>query len=251
MALGLLCSMVMENIKSHFVVFLVMGFLTVGCAPGFETAHFGSEQALSLASLPERDTLSASSTGQETLEEITLLEQDGYVIKYIEATAEKISQLGGHDGVAFVIKGKVVSIYLDQSLSVPDRAHAIVHALMHVKDEVESEKFLRSYPVIAKAIKTFLAKIKVKELDWVDQLASYYVRVTTLCTEIRAFSRNQKLSSEGLVTSRFEKGEKLLKYIDDNMIVKFGSKFGASVDTMAKWCEKLPSITEVQKHLVW
>lgn len=195
--------------------------------------------------------LSKTSTGNQSLSDLTSLRNQGYTISYLSMGSSDIQSINGHDGGGYKINGAAITIYISNSLSTHEQAHVIAHELVHIKDDLEVDQYLRSYPYVSAVAQNFVNNYKSQGVNNFDQRVVSYVLGTLFCTETRAYSRNQQLASEGLQTNYFAKGSSQAQFIDQKYISKFGVNYGSSANSMASWCLSNSSMTQIQSQLVW
>ncbi len=231
----------MNTITKNLLLITILMFS--GCIPQMEK---GSGEVLITNTSADitaiGNELSKTSTGQQTVSDMTSLKNQGYTIQvYFVSTAE-LQAMNGHTGGGYKINGSVISIYINNGLSKEENAHVVAHEMIHVKDDLEIEQFLVQYPNVRSAAENFVRNYKTQSLSSFDQNAVSYVLGTLFCTETRAYTKNQMLLNEGLTTTQFAHTN-LPQFIDENYIYKFGTRYGTSASSMASWCLNKNSMT--------
>ncbi|MDG0815591.1 hypothetical protein NWE73_04390 [Bdellovibrio sp. PAP01] len=234
--------------KKSFMPLMLLGLLTTGCVPQFEKAN---GDLMVLDSSSAEGLLSKTSTGNQSLGDLTTLRNQGYTISYLSMSSSDIQSVNGHNGGGYKISGSAITIYVSNGLASQEQAHVIAHELVHIKDDLEVDFYLRSYPYVSTASQNFVSTYKTQGVNNFDQRVVSYVLGTLFCTEARAYSRNQQLANEGLQTNFFAKGSSLPQFIDQAYIAKFGVSYGSYANNMASWCLSNSSMTQIQGQLVW
>lgn len=229
----------------------VLSILTVllftGCPPYSETKINDPAPAGSnIESL-----LSKTSSGQDSVNYLNQLRQQGYNVEYVFASEAQITSLNGHNGGGFKRQGSAISIYINNGLGENEQAHVVAHELVHIKDDLEIDQVLKSYSYIDYAAQDFVSNYKYRDINDFDQNAVSYVTGTLFCAEARAYTKNQILYNQGLSTSYMAHGSNLGQHIDQTYITQFGVSYGNSAIQMQNWCLGFSSMTAIQNALIW
>lgn len=238
-----------KQIIKMMAALVFSGLFTTGCIPQME--NVGSGETLVNGAAAE-GLLSTTSTGSQALGDLQQLRGQGYQVQYQSLNSGELQSLNGHSGGGYKIVGSSITIYLNNSLtSTSEQTHVIAHELVHIKDDLETDQYLRSFPYVATASQNFVSNYKTQGVDSFDSRVVSYVLGTLFCTEARAYTRNQQLANENMTTSTFAKGAYLPQFIDQNYIQKFGKSYGASASAMTNWCLTNSSMTQIQRQLIW
>lgn len=195
--------------------------------------------------------LSNTSTGSQAVSDLNSLRSQGYTFSYLSVSSSDIQDINGHNGGGYKMTGSSITIFINNTLSTQEQTHVIAHELVHIKDELETDQFLHSYPYVSSAAQNFVSNYKSQGISSFDSRVISHVLGTLFCTETRAYSRNQQLANEGLSTNYFAHGAALAQFIDKTYIARFGTSYGASADSMASWCLSNSSMTQIQSQLIW
>ncbi len=234
-------------LKLNIVIMSLL--LLAGCPPYSTTAK---DPTLSQQQSVEGQ-LSKTSTGQLALDYLNHLKNLGYKIEISYKSESEITSLGGHNGGSYDIKDMTIKININKDFNSSEQAHVIAHELQHVQDEFETNSFLKDYPHVEKSAQDIVNRLNEgKDLADVDAKEVSFVSATLFCTEVRAYSVNQRLTAEGLKTDYFyhSNGE-LGSFIDQKYISVLGQSYGADSGAMLQWCRSFDKISDVEKQLVW
>ena len=195
--------------------------------------------------------LSKVSSGQQTLNDMNSLKNNGYNIQIQFASQSELQAMNGHTGGGYKITGNTITLYIYNSLSTQEQAHVVAHEMVHVKDDLQIDSVLNQYPNVKSAAENFVSRYSIAGINSFDQNVVSYVLGTLFCTEARAYTKNQLLANEGLSTENFAKGTSLPQFIDQNYISRFGTQYGSNANSMSSWCLSKSSMTDIQYQLVW
>ncbi len=227
------------------VVFSI--FALVGCPPYSETKvqtkpdNFSHVESL----------LSKTFSGQDSISYLNHLRSQGYSISFQLVAASEMTAMNGHSGGGFQRNGSEIIIFANNSLNEVEQAHVVAHELVHIKDDFEVDQFLQYRTDIDSAAQDFVNNYQSRGTNTYDPRLVDYVLGTLFCSEVRAYTKNQNLSDQGLQTSFFAKGNQLPQFVDQNYIRQFNTSYGSSATAMKNWCLSFSSMTNIQNGLAW
>ena len=156
------------------------------------------------------------------------------------------------NGGGFQRNGSEIIIHINNSLSETEQAHVVAHELVHVKDDFEIDQFMQNHSYIDSATQDFMKNYQYHGTNSYDSKIVQYVLGTLFCSEVRAYTKNQNLNDQGLITSLFAKGNQLPDFIDQNYMQKFNVSYGqAAATSMQTWCLTFSSMASIQNSLAW
>jgi hypothetical protein len=231
-------------------IFCIISVALTSCIPQMENVDSQSNQSgIDIAQLNQH--LSKTSSGQQTLSDMSSLVNQGYVLNIYLISQADIQSKNGHSGGGFEINDKTISIYVKDGLTTENQAHIVAHEMVHVTDDIKIDQFLQTRSYIESAVKDFLSRYTTTSITSFDQKVVGYTLGTLFCTESKAYTKNQQMHDQGFQTAEFAKGSSLPQYIDQNYIRRFGTNYGANANAMATWCLSQSSMTSIQNQLAW
>lgn len=238
--------MVMNNIiKTLSLVSII--FLLTGCPPYSKSDN--QDNTSPVNNLEAQ--LSKTSTGSESLSYLNQLRSAGYNVQFLLASTAEIDSLNGHGGGGFERNGSGIKIFINNGLNETDQAHVVAHELVHIKDDLEIDQFLKTRSYIDSAAQDFIANHQSQGTNNFDSNVVNYVLSTLFCAEIRAYTKNQTLNDQGLRSNLFTKGSQLPQFVDQNYIYQFNVSYGSSATSMKNWCLSYSSMSAIQNQLAW
>lgn len=231
---------------------LILVSLT-SCIPQMEKADGTTSEIIqNSANIDEINSqLSKTSAGIQTLNDMNGLKNSGYSIQIQLLSTTEIQKYNGHSGGGYSISGNNITVYLNNTLSSEEQAHALAHEIVHVKDDLVIQSTMAQYSYVKSNAEDFVSRYKTIGTNSFDQRVANYVLGTLFCTEMRAYTKNQQLYNQGLNTNNFAKGSGLAQYIDQNYIYRFGTQYGANASAMGSWCLNQSSMNSIQNNLIW
>lgn len=220
-----------------------------GCGPSFH-AETG-EGSVILGSQGEEGLLSKTSTGLKVLEDMELIRIRGYSLEIKSVTSAVLKGLNAQLST-FAVNGRTVTIYIDQSLDLKERAHAIAHEISRLKDEFDIEDYLKNHPQISRDVQEFWELYESKGLQGFDWKVVKFALGVAVCKEARAYFRNQDLSAEGLRTEKYLQGSSIGKYLSETYFSGLELVLKTLIEAqLTNLCSKYSSMNELQSSLSW
>lgn len=179
--------------------------------------------------------------------------RDGIEIKALnQAQLESVNGADG-GGIRLNEKGQF-EILVNEDLENHNLAHALAHESRHIADEKESESYLSSQPQFKEEIERItylLYNGESKRAFFESPKTTSFVLLSLYCTELRAYSINEKLERDGLMSmNRLLKKVGLSSFIEKSYLNRYGIKFEKTLLQNAHHnCEKSPSFAQYQKQL--
>jgi hypothetical protein len=242
--------------KNYLVSFLLlMGLLNLtGCIPHMENVGDDSTTVSALQQAQLTSTLNNTQSGRGIVSFINQLSAQGHPITISYANATTIQQANGHSGGGYRANGNGYEILILDQLSTQDAAQVLAHEIMHISDEIEIDQATASRPYINQTADQ-IVKVVLQQNGNINQFPAYeinYVLDTLFCTEVRAYSMNQALVSQGIASNLLNhQDSELGSFIDTNYIQRFGTSFGGNANSMLNWCRGFSSMTSIQQQLMW
>lgn len=250
---GLIFALAISMKTNTMIYFLLLSILMTSCIPQMEKADGTTSDAIQTSASIDsiNQQLVKTSTGSQTINDMNNLKNSGYVMQIQLVSTSEIQNMNGHTGGGYRILGNSITVYLNNTLTTEEQAHALAHEIVHIKDDFVVQQFMNQYSYVKSNAEDFVAKYKTTNLSSFDQRVVNYVLGTLFCTETRAYTINQQLYNEGLNTVNFAKGSGLPQFIDQNYIYRFGTQYGQNASAMASWCLNKNSMNSIQSGLIW
>lgn len=236
-----------HTIKAFLVVLTLPAMF--GCSPSFHAETV--DGIVSLGSQGEEGLLSKTSTGLQVIEEMRLIRVRGYSLEIQHVDAATLLAMDAKLST-FRLDGRTLTIYIDESLNIEERAHALAHEVSRLKDEFEIEDYLKDHPQISQDVKEFWDLYESKGFQGFDWKVVKFALGVAVCKEARAYLLNQNLSAEGLKTEKYIQGTSLGKYLSSTYFSRLETVLKILIeDQMTKVCSKYSSMNEIQSSLAW
>ncbi|HRO66002.1 MAG TPA: hypothetical protein PL182_00405 [Pseudobdellovibrionaceae bacterium] len=237
-----------QNVLKVFVLILAAPVF-FGCAPSFHAET--SEGSVMLGSQGEEGLLSKTSTGLKVLEEMEMIRFRGYSIEIQRVGADALASLGAKLST-YQVNGRTITIWIDESLDLKERAHAVAHEISRLKDEFDIEDYLKNHPEISKDVKEFWDLYDSKGFAGFDWKVVRFALGVAVCKEARAYFRNQNLSAEGLKTEKYVQGTSIGKYLSETYFSRLELVLKTLIEAqMTKLCSQYSSMNDLQESLSW
>ncbi len=196
--------------------------------------------------------LAKTSTGQDSLNYLKGLRQSGVEVNVSYKSTAELQSINGHTGGSWKKEGNVITIFINNEISINDQTHALAHELVHVKDDAEVEAMENSHPDIKSQVKNFLDNLATQGTQNVDPRVVKYVLSTLFCMETRGYTKNALLNQQGYPSQGITTTGELGAYIDQHYIVQtFHVTYGSNAEAMKTWCLRFNSMTQIQNQLIW
>jgi hypothetical protein len=209
------------------------------------------DDAANLSTVEIEQELAKTSTGQDSVNYLNSLRQNGYYFEIALLSTEQLQSKNGHTGGGFARKETKITIFINKDMPLNDRVHAFAHELVHIKDDFEIENTERNYPYIKSAVANLLTNYKQHGINSFDNNVVGYVLNTLFCTEVRAYTKNVLLAQQGISTQAINTSN-VGAYVNQNYIVKdFNVTYGTNSEPMKDWCLKFNSMAQIQDQLIW